>query len=138
MTQLPGGTVTLLFADIEGSTGLLQVLGDRYGVLLAEHNRLLRGAFADEGGLEVDSAGDGLFYTFPSARAGLLGAIEAQRRIAAGDWPGSARRGMAGRSSSRRRAATCSRTTCRPRSPVKPASGRAPRATSEQAPHSTR
>ena len=90
MAQLPGGTVTLLFTDIEGSTALLQVLGDRYGILLADHNRILRGAFAAQGGSEVDSAGDGLFTTFPSARAGLLGAMEAQRGIAAATWPGDA------------------------------------------------
>ena len=90
MAQLPGGTVTLLFTDIQGSTALLQVLGDRYGILLADHHRILRGAFAAHGGTEVDSAGDGLFTTFPSARAGLLGAIEAQRGIAAATWPGDA------------------------------------------------
>jgi predicted ATPase/class 3 adenylate cyclase len=90
MAQLPGGTVTLLFTDIEGSTALLQVLGERYGILLADHHRILRGAFADQGGAEVDSAGDGLFTTFPSARAALLGAIEAQRGIAAATWPGDA------------------------------------------------
>ena len=84
MRQLPGGTVTLLFTDIEGSTTLLQTLGDRYGDLLVEHHRILRAAFSAQDGTEVDSAGDGLFFTFPSARAALLGAIEAQRRVGAG------------------------------------------------------
>ncbi len=88
MSHLPGGTVTLLFTDIEGSTALLQTLGDRYGRLLSEHHRILRAAFTDQNGTEVDSAGDGLFFTFPSARAALLGAIEAQRQIARSEWPG--------------------------------------------------
>lgn len=90
MRQLPGGTVTLLFTDIEGSTTLLQTLGGRYGDLLVEHHRILRAAFSAQDGTEVDSAGDGLFFTFPSARAALLGAIEAQRRVAEADWPGGA------------------------------------------------
>ena len=88
MRRLPGGTVTLLFTDIEGSTVLLQALGDRYGSLLAEHHRILRAAFAEHDGTEVDTAGDGLFFTFPSARSALLGAVEAQRLVAAGHWPG--------------------------------------------------
>ncbi|HSS36544.1 MAG TPA: adenylate/guanylate cyclase domain-containing protein, partial [Patescibacteria group bacterium] len=56
MRRLPGGTVTLLFTDIEGSTALLQALGDRYGSLLAEHHRILRAAFAEHDGTEVDTA----------------------------------------------------------------------------------
>jgi class 3 adenylate cyclase len=56
--QLPGGTVTLLFTDIEGSTRLLHELGERYAEVLAEHRRLLRGAFSRHGGVEVDTQGD--------------------------------------------------------------------------------
>ena len=54
--QLPAGTVTLVFTDIEGSTRLLHKLGaDRYGEALAEHRRLLRDAFEANGGVEVDT-----------------------------------------------------------------------------------
>src|SRR2546423_1900003 len=58
VTELPSGTVTFLFTDIEGSTQLLRRLGDRYTAVLAEHQRLLRDAFAENGGLEVDQQGD--------------------------------------------------------------------------------
>src|SRR5215207_1217056 len=67
-TELPSGTVTFLFTDIEGSTRLLHELGpDAYGEALAEHRRLLRGAFAANGGVEVDSQGDAFFVAFPTA-----------------------------------------------------------------------
>src|SRR6187397_2532497 len=65
---LPGGTVTFLFTDIEGSTRLLQELGDDYGQVVADHRRLLRGVFQQAGGKEVDSQGDAFFYSFPRAR----------------------------------------------------------------------
>jgi class 3 adenylate cyclase len=55
--QSSAGTTTLLFTDIEGSTKLLQQLGNRYAVALADHHRLLREAFANHGGVELDSAG---------------------------------------------------------------------------------
>jgi class 3 adenylate cyclase len=58
MTELPSGTVTLLFSDIEGSTRLLERLGDRYVEVLAEHQRLLRSAFTRFGGREVGTEGD--------------------------------------------------------------------------------
>ena len=68
MTELPEGTVTLVFTDIEGSTRLLESLGDSYGAVLAEHRRLLRKAFSAHGGIEVDTQGDALFYAFPRAQ----------------------------------------------------------------------
>jgi class 3 adenylate cyclase len=52
--ELPSGTVTLLFTDIEGSTRLLHELGERYVDVLAEHRRVLREAFSRHGGVEVD------------------------------------------------------------------------------------
>jgi class 3 adenylate cyclase len=58
MRELPAGTVTFLFTDIEGSTRLLHQLGDAYAVVLADHRRLLREAFARHGGVEVDTQGD--------------------------------------------------------------------------------
>ena len=59
--DLPTGTVTMLFTDIEGSTRLLRQLGERYGELLADHRRLLRAAFAAHGGREMDNQGDAFF-----------------------------------------------------------------------------
>ncbi len=87
MDSLPSGTVTFLFTDIEGSTRLLQRLGDRYEPLLAAHHRLLREAFEAHGGTEVETAGDSLFVTFPSARAALLAAVAAQRSLLGHEWP---------------------------------------------------
>ena len=66
MPALPSGEVTLLFTDIEGSTRLLDELGDGYPQALAEHRALLRGAFARHGGVEVDTQGDAFFVVFPS------------------------------------------------------------------------
>ncbi|MDQ2941879.1 MAG: tetratricopeptide repeat protein [Chloroflexota bacterium] len=83
---LPSGTVTFLFTDIEGSTALLQRLGDEYAILLADHHRLLRHAFGERGGVEVDAAGDGLYFAFPSARFALLAGIAGQQAVAAHEW----------------------------------------------------
>lgn len=84
MPDLPSGTVTLLFTDIEGSTRLLNELGDQYADVLAEHRRLLRGAFRSHHGIEVDTQGDALFYVFASARAALSAAAEAQSALRGG------------------------------------------------------
>ena len=67
MAELPTGTITLVFTDIEGSTRLLETLGDSYGEVLAEHRRLLRQAFSSHGGVEVDTHGDAFLYAFPLA-----------------------------------------------------------------------
>jgi class 3 adenylate cyclase len=88
---LPGGTVTFLFTDIEGSTRLLQELGDAYGGVVADHRRLLREVFQAAGGSEVDTQGDAFFYSFPRARDAVRGAVEGQRALAGHDWPGGAR-----------------------------------------------
>ncbi len=66
MRQLPEGTVTLVFTDIEGSTRLLQTLGDRYSDALAQHRALLRDAFASFGGTVVDTQGYAFFVAFPT------------------------------------------------------------------------
>ncbi|HET7677442.1 MAG TPA: tetratricopeptide repeat protein [Candidatus Limnocylindrales bacterium] len=87
MTDLPRGTVTLVFTDIEGSTRLLQSLGDRYAELLSTHNALLHETFAQHGGTIVDTAGDGLYATFPTAHAAVAGAVAAQRAIVEAAWP---------------------------------------------------
>src|SRR5919201_4307207 len=78
MPELPTGTVTLLFSDIEGSTRLLHELGDRYRDVLEEHRRLLREAFSARGGVEVDTQGDAFFYAFPRASEAIQAAAEAQ------------------------------------------------------------
>jgi predicted ATPase/class 3 adenylate cyclase len=89
--RLPTGTVTFLFTDIEGSTRLLQELGDVYPALLADHDRLLRAAFAEAGGSTFGSEGDAQFAVFESAPAALVAAVAAQRALAAHEWPGGAK-----------------------------------------------
>jgi len=76
--DLPTGTVTFVFTDVEGSTRLLHELGaEAYAVALAEHRRLLRAIFAAEGGVEVDTQGDAFFYAFTDARAAVAAAAAA-------------------------------------------------------------
>ena len=82
MTELPTGTVTFLFTDIEGSTRLLDELGDRYAEVLVEHHRVMRGAFQPRGGVEVDTAGDAFFVAFEQAPAALAAAAAAQEALA--------------------------------------------------------
>ncbi len=85
--QLPTGTVTFLFSDIEGSTGLLQRLGERYDAVLAEHQGLIRGEIAAGGGVEVSTSGDSFFAVFPSAAGAVRAAVAMQRAILGHDWP---------------------------------------------------
>ena len=85
--SLPGGTVTFLFTDIEGSTRLLQELGDDYGQVVADHRRLLREIFKGAGGNEVDTQGDAFFYSFPRARDAVRAAVDGQRALASHEWP---------------------------------------------------
>jgi YVTN family beta-propeller protein len=87
MADLPSGAITFLFTDIEGSTQLVKQLRDRYGEVLAEHQRLLRSAFAAHGGHEVDTQGDSFFVAFTSAREALLAAVEGQLALLAHPWP---------------------------------------------------
>ncbi len=87
MTALPTGTVTFLFSDIEGSTHLVQRLGERWPALLEEHREIVRGAIAGGGGAEVGTEGDSFFAAFPTAGGALSAAAEAQRQLAAHDWP---------------------------------------------------
>jgi predicted ATPase/class 3 adenylate cyclase len=86
MTDLPTGTVTFLFTDIEGSTGLLQTLGDRYPAVLDEHAAIVRRAVADGGGVEVSTHGDAFFAVFASPAGAVRAAVAAQRGLAAHDW----------------------------------------------------
>ena len=82
--DLPRGTVTFLFTDIEGSTRLLSELGERYADALARHRRLLREAFRAHGGVEVDTQGDAFFYAFAKAADAVAAAVEAQEMLTSG------------------------------------------------------
>lgn len=88
---LPSGTVTLLFTDIEGSTRLLDQLGDDYGAMLADHRRLLRAVWARYEGAEVGTDGDSFFVAFADAESAAEAAIAAQRTLAEHPWPAGAR-----------------------------------------------
>jgi predicted ATPase/class 3 adenylate cyclase len=85
--DLPTGTVTLLFTDIEGSTQLLQQLGDKYTELLASCRALLRRVFHELGGQEVDTQGDALFAVFARAGDALSAAVAAELALASQEWP---------------------------------------------------
>lgn len=87
MRQLPGGTVTLFFTDMEGSTRLLQQLGKRYADVLKECRRLLRAAFQECHGYEVDTQGDAFFVVFERALDAVLAAILAQHSLFTAHWP---------------------------------------------------
>ena len=84
---LPTGTVTFVFTDIEGSTKLLQELGDGYAEVSREHRRIVRQAFGERGGTEIDTQGDSFFFSFTRARDAVAAAVQAQRNLAAHTWP---------------------------------------------------
>ncbi len=85
--SLPGGTVTFLFTDIEGSTKLLKTLHEQYALVLGDQRDLLRAAFAKWNGHEIDTQGDAFFVAFSRASDALNCVIEAQRAIATHTWP---------------------------------------------------
>lgn len=85
--DLPAGTVTLLFADVEGSTRLLNLLGERFGPARARMRELVRSAARENGGAEVDWAGDGVFLAFARAHDAIAAAADIQRSLAAEPWP---------------------------------------------------
>ena len=88
MPNLPSGTVTFVFSDIEGSTSLLKRLGDAgYAELLATHRRIVRETFAAHHGQEIDTQGDAFFYSFPRARDAVAAAVEVQRAHEREEWP---------------------------------------------------
>jgi predicted ATPase/class 3 adenylate cyclase len=86
-TTLPSGTPTFLFTDIEGSTALVQDLGDRYPPLLEAHRRLLRQAWSDHRGAEVGTEGDSFFVAFSRPGDAVAAACAAQRALASHGWP---------------------------------------------------
>jgi predicted ATPase len=84
MRELPSGTVTLLFTDIQGSTRFLDEFGDRYVDVLAEHRRVVREALSRHGGVEVDTQGDAFFLAFERARDAVATAGEVQEELSGG------------------------------------------------------
>ena len=86
--ELPSGTVTMLFSDMEGSTRLLSQLGESYGPLLSAQRVLLRTAFSHHEGTELGTEGDSFFVVFRSALDAVAACEEAQRALAGYDWPG--------------------------------------------------
>ena len=91
MPDLPSGTVTFLFTDIEGSTRLVHALGDAYAKVRSEHTGIIRSAIAAGDGTEVDTAGDSFFAAFASPQGAVNAAVMAQRDLQAHDWPEGAR-----------------------------------------------
>jgi class 3 adenylate cyclase len=88
--SLPSGTVTFVFTDIEGSTRLLQELGDDYGDVVSAHRRIIRERFGEQGGTEMDTQGDAFFFSFTRARDAAEAAVAAQRALRDYAWPGGA------------------------------------------------
>jgi class 3 adenylate cyclase len=87
MGELPTGTVTFMFTDIEGSTRLLQRLGGDYDTALEDHRRILREGFSSFGGVEVDTQGDAFLVAFPTAVSAVEAAARAQRALTRHSWP---------------------------------------------------
>jgi class 3 adenylate cyclase len=90
VSAIPSGTVTFVFTDVEGSTRLLQELGDDYAAVARDHRRIVRDAFAARGGAEVDTQGDAFFFSFARAGDAVAAAVDAQRALAAHAWPSGA------------------------------------------------
>ena len=87
MPELPHGTVTFVFTDIEGSTGLMKTLGDGYRDVLGRHREIVREAFSAAGGIEIDTQGDAFFFVFARARDAVTAAVGVQRAHATAEWP---------------------------------------------------
>jgi len=87
VTDLPTGTLTLLFSDIEGSTSLLSRLGDRYGDVLSAQRAMMRTAITEHDGHEMGTEGDSFFVVFESVAAAVNAAYQAQRGLNAYPWP---------------------------------------------------
>ena len=87
MAELPTGTVTFLFTDIEGSTRLLRRLGEAYAPLQDEHASIMRDAIALGSGVEIRTEGDAFFAVFPTPGGAVRAAVTAQRGLASHPWP---------------------------------------------------
>ncbi len=86
-SELPVGTVTFLFTDIEGSTQLLKRLRERYADVLADHQAILRDSFSRHGAYELDTQGDSFFVAFVRAKDAVAAAIDSQVALANHAWP---------------------------------------------------
>ncbi|MGA9532659.1 MAG: adenylate/guanylate cyclase domain-containing protein [Anaerolineales bacterium] len=89
-TEFPRGTVTFLFTDIEGSTRLLQELGEDYASLLEDHREIARSSFQQHGGQEVDTQGDSFFVSFRRAQDALQAVVALQKAVQDHPWPNGA------------------------------------------------
>jgi predicted ATPase/class 3 adenylate cyclase len=87
VTDLPTGTVTFLFTDIEGSTNLARTLGSRWPQVLAEHHNILRAAIRTHQGIELSTKGDSFFAVFDSAVDAVACTAAAQSSLAQQRWP---------------------------------------------------
>jgi predicted ATPase/class 3 adenylate cyclase len=87
VTEIPTGTVTFLFTDIEGSTRLAQELREGWPPLLERHREIARAAWAEQHGVEMGTEGDSFFVAFTSAPQAVAAAVAAQRGLAAEAWP---------------------------------------------------
>jgi DNA-binding NarL/FixJ family response regulator/class 3 adenylate cyclase len=85
--DLPTGTVTFLFTDVEGSTALLRRLKEGYAEVLAKHEQLLRDAAVAVGGQEFGTQGDAVFFVFRNPRDAVLAAVAGQQALEAAEWP---------------------------------------------------
>jgi predicted ATPase/class 3 adenylate cyclase len=85
--RLPTGTLTFLFSDVEGSTGLLQRLAEGYKEVIELHARIIRSCLAAHSGIEVSTEGDSFFAVFTSAAEAVAAAGDIQKSLAAEDWP---------------------------------------------------
>jgi predicted ATPase/class 3 adenylate cyclase len=88
--ELPTGTITMFFSDIEGSTALLSRLGDRYGEALSVQRTVMRSAISDHRGHEMGTEGDSFFVVFESATDAVACCVAAQRDLARNEWPAGA------------------------------------------------
>jgi predicted ATPase/class 3 adenylate cyclase len=87
MPDLPTGTVTFLFTDIEGSTPLLERLGERYRDVQERHNAIVRAAIGEGDGREMSTEGDSFFAVFATPGGAVRAAVGAQRELGATAWP---------------------------------------------------
>ena len=87
MPELPTGTVTFLFTDIEGSTRMIEALGDEFRALQDAHSTIVREAVSQHGGVEIRTEGDSCFVVFETPGAAVRAAVDAQRGLDRHRWP---------------------------------------------------
>src|SRR6476469_1231809 len=87
MAELPSGTLTFLFTDLEGSSRLWDEHPDAMRTAVARHDALLRDTVTAHAGAVVKGTGDGMYAAFASPSDALAAAVAAQHGIAAESWP---------------------------------------------------